>query len=206
MSLHLVIGQADCLHYSIDALVSAAVKGGVTHVQLREKCTSTGEFIEIGQRLKRLLKPYGIPLIINDRVDIALTLEAEGVHLGQSDMPYPEARRLLGLNKIIGLTVETLEQMQKANQWDIQYVGIGPVFPTQTKLDAPEPLDISGLTTFCRLSRHPVIAIGGIHIGNAEAVLNTGTQGIAVVSAIGHTRQPEQMSHTLKQIILKRNP
>jgi len=204
MSLHLVIGQADCLHYSIDTVVSAAVKGGVTHVQLREKLASIGEFIEVGQRLKRLLKPYGVPLIINDCVEVALAIEAEGVHLGQSDMPYLEVRRLLGLNKIIGLTIETPEQMKQANQWNVQYIGIGPVFPTQTKLDAPDPLSLVGLTSFCRLSRHPVIAIGGIHIGNAEAVLNAGAQGIAVVSAIGQAKQPEQISYTLKQIIMKR--
>lgn len=117
--------------------------------------------------------------LINDRVDVALAIEAEGVHLGKSDMPYPEARRLLGWKKIIGLTVETLEQLERINQWDVQYIGIGPIFPTQTKLDAPTLLSIAGLATFCKLSRHPVIAIGGIHISNAEAVLNAGAQGFA---------------------------
>lgn len=96
-------------------------------------------------------------------------------------MPYPEARFLLGKGKIIGLTVETLEQIEQANQWDAQYIGIGPVFSAPSKLDAPEPLGISGLTTFCKISRHPAIAIGGIHIGNAERVLNAGAQGIAVI-------------------------
>jgi thiamine-phosphate pyrophosphorylase len=205
MSLHLVIGQKDCLHYSIEDVIAAALKGGVTHVQLREKLASTSEFIAIGHRLKHLLKPYDVPLIINDRVDVAMAIKAEGIHLGQSDMSYPDARCLLGFNKIIGLTVETSEQMQKANQCDVQYVGVGPIFPTKTKLDTNEPLGISGLMNLSRKAKHPVIAIGGIHLANVEAVLNAGANGIAVVSAITHSEQPKQVTYSLKQIIMRRN-
>ena len=204
MSLHLVVGEKNCLHYSIETVVSKAVKGGVTHVQLREKFAAKDQIIETGLFLKSLLKSYNIPLIINDHVDIALAIDADGVHLGQSDMSYLEARRLLGAHKVIGLTIETSTQMAQANQWDVQYVGIGPVFATQSKLDAAEPLGISGLTFFCKISRHPVVAIGGIHADNASAVLNAGAKGIAVVSSICHTRYPQDISHRLKQIFIKR--
>ena len=204
MSLHLVIGQENCQYYPIDEVVAAAVKGGVTHVQLREKNAPIKEVVEIGQSLKRLLKPYKIPLIINDHVDIALFIDAEGVHIGQSDMQYKAARRLLGSNKIIGLTVGNSIQMAQANLLDVQYIGVGPVFATQSKLDASEPIGILGLKILCRMSKHPVIAIGGIHDGNAESVLNAGAQGIAVISAISRSKQPEQASHALKQIIMKR--
>lgn len=151
-----------------------------------------------------LLKPQGIPLIINDRVDIMLALNAEGVHLGQSDMPYPEARRLLNGDKIIGLTIETPAQMKQANQWQVEYVGVGPVFPTQTKSDAPQPLGLDGLASLLKLSQHPVIAIGGINAGNIVSVLNTGVQGVAVVSAISHAKEPECASRELKKTLLMR--
>ncbi len=201
MTLHLVIGEKDCLQYSIETVVEAAVQGGVTHVQLREKKANKLEFMEIGWRLKKLLKPHRIPLLINDNVEIALALDAEGVHLGQSDMYYPEARALLGVHKIIGLTVETVEHIEEVNNFDVAYVGVGPVFQTHTKLDAPVPLGISGLKSICRLSQHSVVAIGGINVSNAQEVLEAGAEGIAVISAITHAINPREITHRLSTMI-----
>lgn len=198
MTVHLVLGQQDCLHFPIETIVAKALQAGVTHVQLREKQASTRDFFALGQSLQKIVKTHAVPLIINDRLDLALALEADGLHLGQSDMPYPEARRLLGPHKIIGLTIENLNHMQEANQWDLNYVGVGPIFLTPTKPDASRALGISGLRSICAISKHPVIAIGGIHTHNAAHMIKAGAQGIAVVSAITHSRDPEKTMRDLK--------
>lgn len=192
--LYLIVDSQSCQHHSIEYTVEQAILGGVNYVQLREKNLATKDILAIGRRLKPLLKRHQIPFIINDRVDIAQALDADGVHLGQDDMPYQQARRLLGKDKIIGLTVETSQQALAANQWDVDYIGIGPIFATITKLDAPEPLGISGLKAISTLSRHSMIAIGGINTINLQQVLTVGVQGVAVVSAICSAHDPRQAS------------
>ena len=127
LKLYLVTDRELSLGRSLEKVVSEAVAGGVTIVQLREKDASTGEFVELAFRLKDILRPYNVPLIINDRVDVALAVDAEGLHIGQSDMPYEIARKLLGPNKIIGLSVECIDDILKANKLDVDYVGISPV-------------------------------------------------------------------------------
>ena len=135
LKLYLVTDRDLSLGRSLEEVVREAVAGGVTMVQLREKDASTGEFVELGRKLMTVLKPLGVPLIINDRVDVALAVDADGVHIGQSDMPYADARRLLGHDKIIGLSVENFEDLDIANTLDVDYVGISPVYGTSTKTD-----------------------------------------------------------------------
>lgn len=178
-------------------IVNDAVSGGVTMVQLREKTADTRTFLERAFALKRLLQGTGVPLIINDRVDIALAVDADGVHLGQSDMPVTIARQLLGPDKIIGLSVENFEQIKEANQLDIQYIGISPIFATPTKTDTHTPFGLEGARQAVALSTHPTIGIGGINASNIAAVRATGLDGVAVVSAIMSASAPRQAAQEL---------
>ena len=130
--LYLVTDRALSLGRSLEEVVLGAVRGGAGIVQLREKDASTRFFVQEAERIKRLLAPYGVPIIIHDRVDVALAVGADGVHVGQDDMPYPLARKLLGKRAIIGLSVETEEQVREAEAYDVDYLGVSPIFPTPT--------------------------------------------------------------------------
>ena len=184
LKLYLVTDRELSLGRSLEEVVSEAVQGGVTVVQLREKEASTGEFIELARRLMKLLKPLDIPLIINDRVDVALAVDADGVHIGQSDMSYEDARRLLGPDKIIGLSVESFQDIETANTLDVDYIGISPVYGTPTKTDTAEPFGLEGLRKAVQMSAHPTVAIGGMNASTIGDVMAAGTDGVAVVSAI----------------------
>ncbi len=174
----------------LEKTVLEAVENGVSMVQLREKECSSEEFIYLAKRLHRMLKQYNVPLIINDRIDVALAADAEGVHVGQSDSSVDEARRILGPSKIIGLSVETLEQAVDANSYDIDYVAVSPVFRTPTKTDTNDGFGLDGLSMVASFSKHPVVAIGGIHKENALDVMNAGADAIAVVSEIMAAKEP----------------
>lgn len=201
LKLYLVTDRELSLGRSLEEVVSEAVAGGVTMVQLREKDAATGEFIELAGRLMKSLKPLGIPLIINDRVDIAMAVDADGVHIGQSDMPYEMARRLLGPDKIIGLSVENMDDLIKANSLDVDYVGISPVYGTPTKTDTAEPFGLEGLRKAVNMSKHPTVAIGGMNIGTIADVMAAGTDGVAVVSAICYAENIREAAAQLKAII-----
>lgn len=201
LKLYLVTDRALSLGRSLEEVVSEAVAGGVTIVQLREKDAPTGEFVQLGKRLKEILKPYGVPLIINDRVDVALAVDAEGVHIGQSDMPYEIARELLGPDKIIGLSVESMDDLAEANQFDVDYIGISPVYGTPTKTDTAEPFGLEGLRKAVAMSVHPTVAIGGMNKDTAAEVMQTGTDGIAVVSAISSALSPREAASDLLAIV-----
>jgi thiamine-phosphate pyrophosphorylase len=187
----------------VEEVVRAAVQGGVTLVQLREKDFSTRDFIALARRVREILTPFGIPLIINDRVDVALAAGADGVHIGQNDMPYGDARRLMGNNAIIGLSVETLAQAEDAEHVDADYLGVSPVFPTPTKTDTGAAWGIEGLKTLRMRSRHRLAAIGGINDANAAAVMAAGADGIAVVSAICAAADPGEAARQLRAIVEK---
>lgn len=174
----------------LEQTVLEAVENGVSMVQLREKDCSSEEFIYLAKRLHRMLKQYNVPLIINDRIDVALAADAEGVHVGQSDSSVDEARRILGPSKIIGLSVETLEQAVDANSYDIDYIAVSPVFRTPTKRDTNDGFGIDGLSMVASFSKHPVVAIGGIHKDNASEIMNAGADAIAVVSEIMAAKEP----------------
>ena len=193
LKLYLVTDRELSLGRSLEEVVSEAVAGGVTVVQLREKEASTGEFISLARRL--------IPLIINDRVDVALAVDADGVHIGQSDMSYEDARRLLGPDKIIGLSVENFEDIETANALDVDYIGISPVYGTPTKTDTAEPFGLDGLRKAVEMSVHPTVAIGGMNAATIGDVMAAGTDGVAVVSAICSAESPRQAAMELAGII-----
>lgn len=201
LSLYLVTDRSLSLGRSLVEVVEEAVKSGVTMVQLREKDCSSLEFYQEATALKRLLKPYKIPLIINDRLDIALACDAEGLHIGQSDLPFSIARQLLGENKIIGLSVECLKDAQEANKLDVDYIGISPVFSTPTKTDTAMAVGIEGVRKITRQSVHPAVGIGGINKNNAEDIIKAGAEGISVVSAIMSAYEPSRSAQELLTIV-----
>lgn len=178
-----------------------AVKGGVTMVQLREKECSTRDFIELATRLKMMLTEVNVPLIINDRLDVALASGADGLHIGQSDMPYPIARRLLGYDRIIGLSIENMDQARQANNLDVDYIGISPVFSTQTKHDIASPFGLKGIREIASFTKHRTVAIGGINTGNASEAVKAGANGIAVVSAICSAKEPQEAARRLREMV-----
>ena len=178
----------------------AAVKGGVTIVQLREKDLSTDQFVKDAKEIKSALTQFDIPLIINDRVDVALAAGADGVHLGQDDMHPEDARRVLGRDVIIGLSVGNISEMQRFDPAFVDYVGIGPAFITQTKVDAGTALGTEGVRNLRRQISVPCVGIGGINNSNAASILQSGVDGIAVVSAICSADNPEHAARDLKSI------
>lgn len=201
LELYLVTDRGLARGRRIEDIVAEAVEGGVTMVQLREKDIDTRCFIDLALMLKQVLKPAGVPLIINDRVDVALAADVDGVHIGQSDMPYAMARRLLGPDRIIGLSVESFEQIEEANKMDVDYIGISPVFATSTKTDTAAPFGLEGLRKAVRMSAHPTVGIGGMNERTAYDVMRCGTDGIAVVSAIVSADEPKESAKRLRQII-----
>lgn len=201
LSLYLVTDQSLSLDRPLKSVVETAVRGGVSMVQLREKGASTKEFYELAMKIKACLKPYNVPLIINDRLDIALACGAEGLHIGQSDMPYEVARRLMGKDKIIGLSVENVQDAKDANNLDVDYIGISPVFDTQTKTDTSKALGLDGIKQISRISRHPSVGIGGINMSNAAEIISAGADGISVVSAIMSAQDPMESARQLRNIV-----
>lgn len=199
--LYLVTDRRLANGRALESIVAAAIAGGVSLVQLRDKHCATDELIALAERLLAVSAPRGIPLIINDRVDVALAVGADGVHLGQTDMPYTQARALLGPDKLIGLSVETLEQALAANALDIDYLGVSPIFSTPTKTDTQGQWGLAGLAELRAASPHRLIAIGGMHAGNAQAVIKAGADGLAVVSAICAAANPAQAARLLRQTI-----
>jgi thiamine-phosphate pyrophosphorylase len=152
-------------------------------VQLREKEASTGEFYRIALEVKAITRRHHVPLVINDRLDIALAVEAEGLHIGQSDLPLPAARRLAG-GMFIGLSASTVEEALRAEAEGADYLGVGAVYPTGSKADAGEAIGLQGLAEICAAVNIPVVGIGGLNAGNAAGVKKTGALGIAVISGI----------------------
>ncbi len=201
LSLYLVTDSDLAGSRDLEQIVRQAAAGGATIVQLREKELATGEFIARARRLKAALAPYSIPLIINDRVDVALASDADGVHIGQSDMSYEDARAILGPDKIIGLSVENLEEVEAANALDVDYIGISPLHSTPTKTDTALPFGIEGCTRAVNISHHPTVAIGGINLGNITQTMQCGVDGVAVVSAIVCAEDPREASAQLLEAI-----
>lgn len=201
--LYLVTDSRLSLGRDLVEVVRESVKGGVDIVQLREKNISTREFIVLAKRMKAMLTLYKVPLIINDRVDVALASGADGVHLGQSDMPYAEARALLDADKIIGLSVESMAQVKEAEGLDLDYIALSPIFSTPTKTDTVTEWGIESLKEVRKISRHPIVAIGSLNKGNIPAVIEAGADIIAVVSAICSADSPFEAARELKATIVK---
>ncbi|AFM02676.1 thiamine-phosphate diphosphorylase [Bernardetia litoralis DSM 6794] len=183
-------------------ILEASLKGGASIVQLREKKIDTKNFFHRALKVKSLCEKYKVPCIINDRVDIALAVNADGIHLGQKDMPHSIARKLLGKDKIIGLSVSNTQQAIDANTMDVDYIGISPIFGTTTKTkDLDKPLGIKGLKEIKQNSLKPIICIGGINKENTTEIIQNGSNGIAVVSAISKAENAEIETKILKNII-----
>lgn len=199
LSLYLVTRRGSLGIEEFLTIIHAAVSGGVTVVQLREKEASAREIISLGKRLIVLLKPLGIPLIINDRVDVAHAIGADGVHLGQSDLNVAEARAILGKKAMIGISVESLQQSEKAIVEDVDYLAASPIFHTKTKTDCAEPWGLNGLKQLCIATEYPVVAIGGINETNVREVMDCGAAGVALVSSIFDASCPKTAARTMIQ-------
>jgi len=201
--LYLVTDRGLCGQKSLEDVVYMALRGGVACVQLREKDLSTRVFVEEARKIKALMAPFQAPLIINDRIDVALAAEADGVHIGQEDMPYDIARKLMGPRAIIGLSVETWEDVEMAQNLDVDYLGVSPVFETPTKTDTKGTWGLEGLARIRSFSRHPLVGIGGLNASNAADAVKAGADGIAVVSAICFAPDPLAAARELHDIIRK---
>jgi thiamine-phosphate pyrophosphorylase len=177
-----------------------AAANGATVVQLRAPKWKKRQWLETALELKSVLAPFAVPLIINDHVDIALAVDAEGVHVGQDDFPVAAARRLLGADKILGLSVSNLAKLEVVPE-GVDYLGIGPVYPTGTKLDAADVLGVQRLGELVAVSRWPVVAIGGINAANCAPIFSAGAKGVAVVSAICGQNDPVAATVLLKRRI-----
>ena len=200
-SLYLVTDRGLARGRSTFEIVKAAVDGGTTVVQLREKDCSTREFIEQALAIKDFLRTRKIPLIINDRLDVAQAVKADGVHLGQTDMPLETAKEILGDSMIIGISAESLEDAIAAERSGADYLGVSPIYATPTKTDTAPPLGLGGLREIRTAVRLPLVGIGGLNNQNCADVIRSGADGVAVVSAIVAADDPEAAARVLKQII-----
>jgi thiamine-phosphate pyrophosphorylase len=186
---------------SLIEVVGAAVKGGVTLVQLRDKHADGRALLEQARALKALLDPLGVPLIVDDRVDVAVAAGAAGCHVGQTDLPAEGARAILGPDAILGLSIDRVEQARAADPEHVDYVAHGPFAATGTKPDAGAPVGARGIAAVRELSALPLVAIGGIDAGNAAEAIRAGADGIAVVSAIMAAADPEAAARELRAVI-----
>ncbi|MBZ0330830.1 thiamine phosphate synthase [Halomonas sp. ANAO-440] len=191
LTLYLVTDPRLCARHGLVETVVAAVRGGVTLVQLRDKQASDEELIDQARRLKAALAGSGVPLIINDRLDVALASEADGLHLGQDDGEVAAARQALGEHAILGLSVQNLDQMSRLDPEPLDYLGLGPIFATATKPNHARPLGFDGLATLVAASPLPAVAIGGLQAEHVGRVRTAGAKGPAVVSAICGQPDPE---------------
>lgn len=198
LSLYLVTDAVLCRDYGLEKTVEAAVKGGVTIVQLRDKHASDAQMIAQAKRLKHLLAGSGVPLIINDRLNVALESQADGLHVGQSDTAVQLARSAMGKQAIIGLSINTLEQLQAAPVELLDYVGLGPLFATPSKQDHAQPIGFEGLARLVSACPLPNVAIGGLKAEHCLSVWQAGADGLAVISAICGQPDPLRAAQLFK--------
>ena len=199
LSLYLVTEESIAIE-ELTKIIAESVSGGVSIVQLREKNNSSLSFYKKASALKQLLNELSIPLIINDRVDIALAVGADGIHIGQDDLPLPVVKKMVPEDMIVGVSVSTLEEALEAERNGADYIGVGSVFPTKTKQDATL-MALEDLGEICRGVSIPAVAIGGITADNISALSDSGLSGTAVVSAIMNADNPKTASESLLKII-----
>ena len=198
LSLYLVTDKSDDVERFLKT-IEESIQGGVSVVQIRDKTADTLDFYNRALKVKEITTKYNVPLIINDRVDVALAIDADGVHVGQSDMPCDVTRKLVGDDKIVGVSAATIEEAQKAERDGADYIGTGAVFPTATKDDAPS-ITKKELKEVVDSINLPVVAIGGINLDNASELTDTGIAGLSVVSAIMSSDNPKESSKKLLNI------
>ena len=194
---HLLTDTVLQSRFSHIELTRMAIAGGADTIQFRQKSGSTREMIDIARQMRRLCRGAGVTFIVNDRVDIAIAAESDGVHLGQEDFPIPLARELLGKDRIIGGSATTMEEARICLSEGADYVGLGPVYPTTSKEDAGPVRGIDFLKKVVETIPVPIIAIGGVDAGNIPAVIGAGAHGIAVISAVCCQNDPEQAARAL---------
>ena len=199
--LHVLTDTVLQSRYSHLKLAELAVAGGADTIEFRQKSGSTREMIDLARDMKRLCSEAGVTFIVNDRLDVALAADADGVHLGQDDFPITLARELLPEGRIIGGTAKTLEQIERCRSDGADYVGFGPVFPTGSKADAGTIKGIALLRQMVEAAGLPIIAIGGIKAENAAEVMRAGAHGIAVISAVCCQDDPETAARVLCQAL-----
>jgi thiamine-phosphate pyrophosphorylase len=199
--LHVLTDTVLQSRFSHLELARMAIKGGADTIQFRQKVGATREMIEIVRQLKQLCVDSGVTLVVNDRLDVAIASEADGIHLGQDDFPIPLARKLLGENSIIGGSAANLEEAQKCLAEGADYIGFGPVYPTTSKEDADPVTGIKLLKRAVEAIPLPIIAVGGISVENAPEVMRVGAQGIAVISAVCCQEDPERATRALHQVL-----
>ena len=200
-SLYLVTDRGLARGRPMLQIVETAVRGGVSCVQMREKTCTTREFIEQALAIKKFLQSQHIPLIINDRVDVALAVKADGVHLGQTDMPLAMARKIVGDSMLIGISAECLDDALAAAKGGADYLGVSPIYDTPTKADTAPALGLAGLQKIRKAVNLPLVGIGGLNAQNAADVIRHGADGVAVVSAIVAADDPQAAAARLRQAI-----
>ncbi len=204
LRLYLVTDPGLCPGPQLIQTVTAAVRGGVSFVQLRDKEASTQARIDAARALKQCLHGTRVPLVVNDDLEAAIAADVDGVHIGQDDIGAGEARARLGANKIIGLSCEDIDQVGAVDPDVVDYLGLGTVFATATKPDHKPTIGLSGLAEMARISPIPCVAIGGLKIEHTAAVLDAGCDGMAVVSAICGQPDPEKAAKALSDALHRR--
>ena len=198
LHLYLVTDEAAKCRHSLLETVQRAVDGGVTIVQYRSTNPDAGTCYREALPIRAFLASHGVPFIVNNRIDLALALDADGVHIGQRDLPVPAVRAMIGPDRILGLSVSNADQLRAVDAALVDYLGMGPVFPTISKLNAPPVLGVDGFAALASQSPLPVVAIGGLDVERARLVRATGAaSGIAVVSAICGAEDPEAAARAL---------
>ena len=201
LALYLVLGGAPNRHgLSALEIARSALAGGVSVVQWRDKTHPLKQALPVAARIREACRQHGVPFIVNDRIDLAMLLDADGVHLGQDDVPLREARRLLGDGRLIGISVGTFEEALEASADGADYLGVGAVFATATKQDAGAPIGTALLARIATELSVPQVGIGGIQASNAAEVMGAGAQGVAVVSAITDAADVTGAAQSLRAI------
>jgi thiamine-phosphate pyrophosphorylase len=203
LSLYLVLGSENCKVLPPEEVAAEALRGGITCLQLREKSLPKEQVIALGKRLKALLEGSGVPLIINDSLELVAAIGADGVHLGAEDVSAAEARALLGPKAIVGVTAGTPEEVAAVDASLADYAGCGPFYASPTKADAGAALGVEGFAALRAKIPLPVVAIGGIAPGRAAAPILAGADGVAVVSALTGSEDPKSVARALKQEVVQ---
>jgi thiamine-phosphate pyrophosphorylase len=206
LRLYAIVDPENTGGHDLVDLARAVAAGGATLVQLRDKVNDTAHMIEEARALTAALAPFAVPLIVNDRVDVALAAEADGVHVGQEDISVAEARRLLGPGPFVGLSIRTTEQAVAAPLALLDYVGIGGVYGTTSKTSGKSPIGLDGLRQViqvlrARIGNFPSCGIAGIAPANAEPVIAAGADGVSVISALSHRSDPQAAARELRAIV-----
>jgi thiamine-phosphate pyrophosphorylase len=206
LRLYAIVDPENTGGHDLVDLARAVAAGGATLVQLRDKMSDTARMIAHTRALKAALSPFGVPLIVNDRVDVALAADADGVHVGQEDMAVEEARRMLGPAPFIGLSIRTVAQAAAAPLALLDYVGIGGVYSTMSKTSGKSPIGLDGLRKVVqvfrdRIGNFPTCGIAGITAANAEPVIAAGADGVSVISALSHRPDPQAAARELRAVV-----